>query len=81
VLDTGGVEIGRVRAIHDHGAGDMLEVTGLGGGPGGGMVLIPFTRAAVLTVDLGRGRIVADPPEGTLDGPQATTRDGEEPDA
>ena len=81
VLDTGGVEIGRVRAIHDHGAGDMLEVTGLGGGPGGGMVLIPFTRAAVPTVDLGRGRIVADPPEGTLDGPQARTRDGEEPDA
>jgi 16S rRNA processing protein RimM len=77
VLDTGGVEIGRVRAIHDHGAGDMLEVTG----PGGQMVLIPFTRAAVPTVDLAAGRIVADPPEGTLDGPQARTRDGEEPDA
>ncbi len=77
VLDTGGAEIGRVRAIHDHGAGDMLEVTR----PGGGMVLIPFTRAAVPTVDLGRGRIVADPPEGTLDGTQARTQDGEEPDA
>ena len=81
VLDTGGAEIGRVRAIHDHGAGDMLEVTP----PGGGMVLIPFTRAAVPTVDLGRGRIVADPPEGTLDGTQARTQartqDGEEPDA
>ncbi len=62
VLDTGGAEIGRVRAIHDHGAGDMLEVTG----PGGDMVLIPFTRATVPTVDLDRGRIVADPPEGTL---------------
>ncbi len=73
VLDTGGAEIGRVRAIHDHGAGDMLEVTG----PGGQMVLIPFTRAAVPTVDLAAGRIVADPPEGTLDG----THNGEEPDA
>jgi len=72
VLDTGGAEIGRVRAIHDHGAGDMLEVTG----PGGGMVLIPFTSAAVPTVDLAAGRIVADPPEGTLDG----TKDAEEPD-
>ncbi len=73
VLDTGGAEIGRVRAIHDHGAGDMLEVTG----PGGAMVLIPFTGAAVPTVDLAAGRIVADPPEGTLDG----TQDAEEPDA
>ena len=77
VLDTGGTEIGRVRAIHDHGAGDMLEVTG----PGGGMALIPFTRAAVPTVDLAQGRIVADPPEGTLDRTQARTRNGEEPDA
>ena len=77
VLDADGAEIGRVRAIHDHGAGDMLEVTG----PSGGMVLIPFTRAAVPTVDLGRGRIVADPPDGTLDGTQAKTRNGEEPDA
>jgi len=73
VLDTGGAEIGRVRAIHDHGAGDMLEVTG----SGGAMVLIPFTGAAVPTVDLAAGRIVADPPEGTLDG----TQDAEEPDA
>jgi 16S rRNA processing protein RimM len=73
VLDTGGAEIGRVRAIHDHGAGDMLEVTG----PGGGMVLIPFTRATVPTVDLAAGRIVADPPEGTLD----AKKDAEEPNA
>ena len=77
VLDTGGAEIGRVRAIHDHGAGDMLEVTRPGGRPGSGEVLIPFTRAAVPTVDLAQGRIVADPPEGTLDRMQ----NGEEPDA
>jgi len=77
VLDTGGGEIGKVRAIHDHGAGDMLEVTG----PGGAMVLIPFTRKAVPTVDLATGRIVADPPEGTLDSAQARTQDAEEPDA
>jgi 16S rRNA processing protein RimM len=60
VLDTGGAEIGRVRAIHDHGAGDMLEVTSAAG-----ETLIPFTRAAVPTVDLALGRIVADPPEGS----------------
>jgi len=58
VLDTGGAELGRVRAIHDHGAGDMLDVVG----PGGRELLIPFTREAVPTVDLTLGRIVADPP-------------------
>ena len=63
VLDTGGAEIGRVRAIQDYGAGAMLEVTR----PGGEMVIIPFTAAAVPGVDLGAGRIVADPPEGSLD--------------
>ncbi len=85
VLDTGGAEIGRVRAIHDHGAGDMLEVTRFGGQ----MVLIPFTRAAVPTVDLALRRIVVDPPPGTLGETPArtqattpaTTRNGEESDA
>ena len=75
VLDTGGAEIGRVRAIHDHGAGDMLEVARpVGQGGGGRDLLIPFTRAAVPTVDLARGRIVADLPEEML----ATPQDGEE---
>lgn len=72
VQDTGGATIGRVRAIHDHGAGDLLEVTRAGGTE----VLIPFTRAMVPTVDLAQGRIVVDPPEGML----TTTQDGEESD-
>lgn len=55
VLDTGGVEIGRVRAVHDHGAGDILEVMGTNG-----ETLVPFTRYAVPTVDLGAGRIIVD---------------------
>lgn len=57
VMDTGGASLGRVRAVHDHGAGDILEVYGPGG-----VLLIPFTKAAVPTVDLASGRIVADPP-------------------
>lgn len=77
VLDTGGTEIGKVRAVHDHGAGDMLEVTCSGGGRVGRTVLIPFTRMAVPTVDLAGGRIVADPPEGALD----SNEDREEPEA
>ncbi|HHW33425.1 MAG TPA: 16S rRNA processing protein RimM [Paracoccus solventivorans] len=58
VVDPGGAVLGRVRAIHDHGAGDILDVQG----PGGAL-LIPFTRAAVPTVDIAAGRIVADPPD------------------
>lgn len=58
VIDTGGVVLGRVRAIFDHGAGDILEVVG-----GKDVLLLPFTRAIVPTVDLATGRIVADPPD------------------
>ena len=58
VVDTGGASLGRVRAVHDHGAGDILEIYGAAG-----VLLVPFTRAAVPTVDLAAGRIVADPPE------------------
>ncbi|MBT0781095.1 ribosome maturation factor RimM [Paracoccus sp. pheM1] len=60
VHDTGGALIGKVRAIYDHGAGDILEIHG----PGRRQVLLlPFTRAFVPTVDLAAGRIVADPPD------------------
>lgn len=58
VLDPGGVSLGKVRAIYDHGAGDILEILGTKG-----ILLIPFTREAVPTVDLTAGRIIADPPE------------------
>ncbi|MCE6950024.1 ribosome maturation factor RimM [Cereibacter sphaeroides] len=61
VRDTGGALIGRVHAVHNHGAGDILEITG---GALREPLLLPFTRAVVPTVDLAAGRIVADPPEG-----------------
>lgn len=60
VLDTGGQEIGRLQAIHNHGAGDILEIRAPGRKSA---LLLPFTRAAVPTVDLTAGRIIADPPE------------------
>jgi len=63
VFDTGGTQIGHVKAVHDHGAGDLLEIHG----PGlKSTVLLPFTREAVPTVDLVAGRIIADPPEGLI---------------
>lgn len=58
VRDPGGALLGRVRSVLNHGAGDILDVTG----PAGDL-LLPFTRAVVPTVDLAAGRIVADPPE------------------
>lgn len=59
VRDTGGKLLGRVSAIHNHGAGDILEVIG-----GAKALLLPFTLAVVPTVDLAAKRIVVDPPEG-----------------
>jgi len=61
VVDTGGAPLGRVIAVQDHGAGDLLEIRAPGARQ---TVLLPFTRAIVPTVDLTARRIVADPPEG-----------------
>jgi len=65
VLDTGGAALGTVRAVHDHGAGDLIEVAGAGLKT---PVLIPFTRAIVPTVDLTARRMIVDPPPGLLPG-------------
>ena len=61
VLDTGGTELGKVKAVLNHGAGDLLELHVKGESQ---PVLLPFTKAAVPTVDLASGRIIADPPDG-----------------
>ena len=61
VLDTGGKSLGTVKNVMDHGAGDLLEIL-VPGAPD--TVLLPFTQAAVPTVDLASGRLIADPPGG-----------------
>ncbi|WP_435256462.1 ribosome maturation factor RimM [Thioclava sp. FR2] len=61
VFDTGGALLGVIRAIHNHGAGDILEVEGQGRKQ---PLLLPFTLAVIPTVDLASGRVVADLPEG-----------------
>ncbi len=60
--DTGGALIGTVTAVHNHGASDLLEVTGTGLRE---PLLLPFTHAIVPTVDLATRRIVVDPPVAT----------------
>jgi 16S rRNA processing protein RimM len=54
-----GTVLGKVRAVFDFGAGDMLELVG----PGGETRLLPFTREAVPVVDIKAGRLIASPPE------------------
>lgn len=61
VFDTGGTSLGHVKSVQNHGASDLLEVHAPGASA---TVLLPFTKAAVPTVDLSARRIVADPPEG-----------------
>jgi 16S rRNA processing protein RimM len=63
VLDSGGAMLGHVKSVLDHGAGDILEVQRPGSPE---TVLLPFTKAAVPTVDLAAGRMIADPPEGVF---------------
>ena len=53
-----GQSLGRVKAVLNYGAGDVLEVE-RGSAP---TLLLPFTRAAVPVVDLAGRRLVADPP-------------------
>ncbi|MEM8698018.1 MAG: ribosome maturation factor RimM [Pseudomonadota bacterium] len=57
VFDTSGASLGTIRAVFDHGAGDMLDI--IGPSP----MLLPFTREVVPHVDLAKGRLVADPPD------------------
>jgi 16S rRNA processing protein RimM len=57
--DTHGRPLGTVIAVHDFGAGDLLEIVPPGGGE---TMLLPFTAAVVPQVDIPAGRIVLDPP-------------------
>ena len=63
VFDTGGTLLGKVNAVHNNGATDLLELRVRGQKQ---TVLLPFTQAVVPTVDLSAGRIVADPPDGLI---------------
>ena len=57
-----GTPLGKVRAVHDYGAGDTIEIER----PSGAPLVVPFTRAVVPVVDLAQGRIVVAPPPGLL---------------
>ena len=56
---TGGAPLGKVIAIHNFGAGDIIEIAP----PKGATMLLPFTNAVVPTVDIAGGRVVIELPQ------------------
>ncbi|MGA2054280.1 MAG: ribosome maturation factor RimM [Bradyrhizobium sp.] len=60
--------LGRVLAVHNFGAGDIIEIAP----PSGPTMLLPFTNAVVPTVDIPGGRVMIELPEEI---------EGDEPDA
>jgi 16S rRNA processing protein RimM len=58
-VNAAGESLGRVIAIHNFGAGDIIEIAP----PHGATMLLPFTNAVVPTVDLGGGRVVIELPK------------------
>ena len=54
-VTTAGQPFGRVFAVHNFGAGDIIEIASDNGGE---TRLLPFTEAVVPTVDLAGGRVV-----------------------
>ena len=63
-VDRSGERIGAVVAVHNFGAGDLIEVKP---DQGGATVLVPFTRDAVPEVDVEGGSLVLVPPEGLFE--------------
>ena len=68
--DTAGKAIGIVMAVHNFGAGDLLEIAPAAEGE---TVMLPFSTSTVPSVEIATGRIIVDPPKGLLapDSPQA----------
>jgi len=62
-INPQGASIGTVTAIHNFGAGDIIEIAP----KSGPSLLLPFTNAVVPTVDLAAGHVVIELP-GEIDG-------------
>jgi 16S rRNA processing protein RimM len=61
-----GTALGQVVAIHNFGAGDLLEVKPISGGA---TLLVPFTRDTVPEIDVEGGHLTLVPPEGLFEQP------------
>jgi len=58
-VTAGGETIGTVSAVHNFGAGDIIEIKPAGGGQ---TLMLPFTEAVVPEIDMAARRIVVVPP-------------------
>ena len=56
-----GSSIGKVNALFNHGAGDLIEIAL---SDGGAPLVLPFTKAVVPVIDAAAGTIEVDPPSG-----------------
>jgi 16S rRNA processing protein RimM len=61
VIDLAGNKLGTVVAVHNFGAGDLIEVRT---DAGNNTELVPFDTTHVPAVDIASGKIVVDPPQG-----------------
>ncbi len=66
VEDRQGRDLGRVRAVENYGAGDLLEIDG----PDGKSLMLAFTKAVVPLVDIEGGRLVVELPAEEVVPPQ-----------
>ena len=58
VEDASGKALGNVKAVHNFGAGDIIEVAGANGAT----ELVPFNTLTIREIDVANGRIVIEPP-------------------
>ena len=66
-INSANQPLGRVIAIHNFGAGDIIEIAP----PKGATLLLPFTNAVVPTVDIEGGRVLIELPQ-EIDGEEPT---------
>jgi 16S rRNA processing protein RimM len=74
-FDAAGKALGTVVAVHNFGAGDLLEMAPSGGGA---TAMLPFTTTTVPVIDIAGGRIMVEVPAGLLD-PDAADPDAASP--
>jgi 16S rRNA processing protein RimM len=73
-VEVDGGQLGKILAVHNFGAGDMLELRLISGKS----VYVPFTKAAVPSVSLNQGTITIDAAAAGLINPDESPEQGED---
>jgi 16S rRNA processing protein RimM len=64
-----GSALGRIAAIHNFGAGNVVEILP----PQGASIMLPFGGAALVAIEPDKGQVVLAPPDGLLDSNEDAT--------